>query len=42
MLHITDAMIDAAIGPAEVQDALTDAFRSFAAGQGGMQERVRT
>ncbi|MBN9021829.1 MAG: ornithine cyclodeaminase family protein [Rhizobiales bacterium] len=42
MLHITDAMIDAAIGPAEVQDALTEAFRSFAAGQGGMQERVRT
>ena len=42
MLYITDAMIDAALTPADVQGALTDAFRSFAAGQGGMQERIRT
>ena len=42
MLHITDAMIDEAIGPADVQAALSEAFASFAAGHGGMQERVRT
>lgn len=42
MLHITDAMVEAALTPADVQDALTEAFRSFAAGNGGMQERVRT
>ncbi len=42
MLHITDAMIDEAIGPTDVQDALSAAFASFAAGHGGMQERVRT
>jgi ornithine cyclodeaminase len=42
MLHITDAMVDAAIRPRDAQQALLDAFRSFAAGRAAMQERVRT
>jgi len=42
MLHITDAMVEAALRPVDVQAALVEAFRSFAAGRGGMQERVRT
>jgi ornithine cyclodeaminase len=42
MLHITDSMIDAAIGPADAQQALLEALRSFGAGRGAMQERVRT
>lgn len=42
MLHITDAMVDAVLTPADVQITLVDAFRSFTAGNGGMQERVRT
>ena len=42
MLHITDDMVEAALTPADVEEALTAAFRSFAAGNGGMQERVRT
>jgi len=42
MLHITDRMIEAALTPADVEAALAEAFRSFAAGNGGMQERVRT
>ena len=42
MLHITDAMVEAAIGPAEVQAVLADAFRQFAAGEAAIQERLRT
>ena len=42
MLHITDAMVEEALDPADVQDVLVRAFRSFAAGSGGVQERVRT
>jgi ornithine cyclodeaminase len=42
MLHITDSMIDAVLGPAEAQQALLDALQSFGAGRGAMQERVRT
>lgn len=42
MLHITDSMIDAAIGPADAQQALLEALQSFGAGRGAMQERVRT
>ncbi len=42
MLHITDDMVEAALTAADVEEALTDAFRSFAAGNGGMQERGRT
>lgn len=42
MLHITDRMVEAALTPAAVEGALAEAFRSFAGGQGGMQERVRT
>lgn len=42
MLHITDEMIDAAIGPADAQQALREALQSFGAGRGAMQERVRT
>jgi ornithine cyclodeaminase len=42
MLHITDAMIDAVLGPADAQAALLDALRSFGEGRGAMQERIRT
>jgi ornithine cyclodeaminase len=42
MLHITDAMIDAAVTPDDAQRALLDAFRSFGEGRGAMQERIRT
>jgi ornithine cyclodeaminase len=42
MLHITDAMIDAAITPADAQEVLLAAFRSFAGGRAAMQERIRT
>jgi ornithine cyclodeaminase len=42
MLHITDAMIDEVLGPADAQQALLEALRSFGAGRGAMQERVRT
>jgi ornithine cyclodeaminase len=42
MLHITDSMIDAAVGPADAQAALLEALRSFGEGRGAMQERVRT
>ena len=42
MLHITDAMIDAVLGPADAQQAMLEALQSFGAGRGAMQERVRT
>ena len=42
MLFITDAMVDAAIGAADVQAVLTDAFRDFATGDAAVQERLRT
>jgi ornithine cyclodeaminase len=42
MLHITDAMIDAVLGPADAQAALLGALRSFGEGRGAMQERIRT
>ena len=42
MLHITDSMIDAVLRPADAQQALLEALRSFGAGRGAMQERVRT
>ncbi len=42
MLHITDAMIDAVLGPDDAQQALLAALRSFGEGRGAMQERVRT
>jgi ornithine cyclodeaminase len=42
MLHITDAMIDAALAPQQVQEALHQAFRSLGEGRAAMQERIRT
>ena len=42
MQHIDDALIDELIGPAEAQQALLEAFRSFGAGRAAMQERIRT
>ena len=42
MLHITDEMVSSAIGIAETQETLFEAFRSFGAGSAGMQERIRT
>ncbi len=42
MQHITDAMIDALVTPADAQAVLEDAWRSFGEGQAAMQERIRT
>jgi len=42
MRHITDAMIDAAIGPEDAQAVLLDAFQRFGHGEAAMQERMRT
>lgn len=42
MQHITDAMIDAAVSPADAQRVLLDAFRSFGQHRAAMQERIRT
>ena len=42
MIHITDSMIDAAVTPTQAQEALREAFHSFAHGHGAMQERIRT
>lgn len=42
MIHITDSMIDAAVTPAQAQDVLREAFRSFAGGHAAMQPRIRT
>jgi ornithine cyclodeaminase len=42
MLHITDATIDAVLGPDDAQRVLLAALRSFGEGRGAMQERVRT
>jgi ornithine cyclodeaminase len=42
MLHITDAMIDAAVTAQDAQQVLLAAFRSFGEGRAAMQERIRT
>jgi ornithine cyclodeaminase len=42
LLHITDDMVDAALTPADAQEVLLDAFRSFGGGAAAMQDRVRT
>lgn len=42
MLHITDAMIDAAVTAQDAQEAVLAAFRSFGEGRAAMQERIRT
>lgn len=42
MRHITDAQIDALIQPADAQQILAEAFRSFGQGHAAMQERIRT
>ncbi|OZI68720.1 ornithine cyclodeaminase family protein [Bordetella genomosp. 1] len=42
MRHLDDAMIDAAITPAEAQDTLAAAFLAFGQGKAAMQGRVRT
>jgi ornithine cyclodeaminase len=42
MIHITDSMIDGAVSATQAQDALREAFRSFAEGNAAMQERIRT
>lgn len=42
MRHITDAMIDAAIGPEDAQAVLLDAFQRFGHDEAAMQERLRT
>ncbi|MDF3840001.1 ornithine cyclodeaminase family protein [Cupriavidus basilensis] len=42
MLHITDEMIDRHVNPADVQQVMLDAFRSFGEGKAAMQERIRT
>jgi ornithine cyclodeaminase len=42
MQHITDAMIDSVITPADAQAVLEDAWRRFGEGEAAMQERIRT
>lgn len=42
MRHIDDALVDALIGPADAQQTLLEAFRSFGGGRAAMQERMRT
>lgn len=42
MLHVTDAQIDALVGPADAQAVLADAFVRFGRGEAALQERVRT
>lgn len=42
MLHITDAMVAEAVGIAETQQVLLEAYRSFGSGKAAMQERIRT
>ena len=42
MRHISDAMIEALVDPAEAERVLVDAFRSFGAGRAAIQERVRS
>ena len=42
MRHIGDALVDELVDPAQAQEALLEAFRSFGAGRASMQERVRT
>lgn len=42
MRHITDAMIDAAISPADAQATLRDALDRSGRGEAAMQERMRT
>ncbi|MFO1329020.1 MAG: ornithine cyclodeaminase family protein [Rubrivivax sp.] len=42
MQHVTDAMIDALVDPAEAQAALADAFRAFGRGEAAVQPRERT
>ena len=42
MLHITDDMVAAAVGAADAEAVLTDAFGRFGRGEAAMQERIRT
>lgn len=42
MLHITDEMIERHITPADAEQVLRDAWRSFGHGDAAMQERIRT
>ena len=42
MRHLSDAMVESLVAPADAQDVLLQAFRSFGAGRAAMQERVRT
>ena len=41
MLHVSDAMIDAVIDPADAQQVLLDAFKSLGLGQASVQGRQR-
>ncbi|WPB56424.1 ornithine cyclodeaminase family protein [Xylophilus sp. GOD-11R] len=42
MHHVTDAMIDAAVTPADAQAVLRDALQRLGQGEAAMQERIRT
>ena len=42
VLHITDDMVAAAVGAADAQAVLFEAFTAFGRGEASMQERVRT
>lgn len=41
MLHISDAMVDAAVDAARAQEAMAQAFREFGQGRAAMQQRER-
>lgn len=42
MRHVTDAMVDAVVGPGDAERAMLEAFRSLGEGHSAMQERIRT
>ncbi|MBB6467473.1 ornithine cyclodeaminase [Aminobacter lissarensis] len=42
MIHITDAMVEAAVSAADARAVLADAFRQFGQGDAAMQARIRS
>jgi ornithine cyclodeaminase len=42
MRHVSDALVESLVAPADAQEVLLQAFRSLGAGRAAIQERVRT
>jgi hypothetical protein len=42
MIHLTDALVEAAITPHDAQQAMLQAFQALAGGHAALQERMRT